>query len=479
MADDHQVVGELKLDGTQTSLDLNSDKWLPHIDQGSVVRGRAFSGEHLTLLNCLSAGNGTISFSDTDRRYRTSVFPHFTAIGRCHIEPIGNSVKAIHFSTTDLHTLFYDFDAFGTLIDAEPVIDTILQERRKLRPVSSGDWPIIGYFTGKNLIASADTEVGRILVKHYPQYSSGGTSGVHIQNQIRVSIEPKVSTTIDAAIDSVYVVACFLSFFAGRRQSIDEIVVTTTEVLDDIETSLEIVPSYRWGNGIEDKLLAPHPGDIPLDPIRCSQEFNTVLIAWIARSGGWRRARGQMLNCLTKSNTYDSDRLVAAANAFDILPPEAVPTANSLTEDIVQAHDACRDIFRRLPKSAERDSVLSTLGRLGKPSLPKKVAHRAAIVELQIGEKFPELQYVGSLAVKCRNFYVHGTSATFDFSKFEAHTPFLTDALEFIFTASDFIEAGWNAPRWLKNPYGWGHSFTRFRDGYTAHLAELKRADQM
>jgi hypothetical protein len=60
--------------------------------------------------------------------------------------------------------------------------------------------------------------------------------------------------------------------------------------------------------------------------------------------------------------------------------------------------------------------------------------------------------------------------------KVEAFVPFLTDTLEFVFAASDFIELGWDTEIWLKNHYSWGHSFTRFRDDYVATLPELKKA---
>lgn len=53
---------------------------------------------------------------------------------------------------------------------------------------------------------------------------------------------------------------------------------------------------------------------------------------------------------------------------------------------------------------------------------------------------------------------------------------FLTDALEFIFAASDLIEAGWNANSWSSKHYGGGHNFTRFRMAYNENLAELKTA---
>jgi hypothetical protein len=179
---------------------------------------------------------------------------------------------------------------------------------------------------------------------------------------------------------------------------------------------------------------------------------------------------------MRRANKYGPDRLVAAANMFDILPSDAVPLAAGLPDDLAATRDACAEMFRGHPPGIDRDSALSALGRLGQPSLPKKVAHRASIVESRLGGRFPDLRFVASVAVKCRNFYVHGNSGDIDFREVEPLVPFLTDALEFIFAASDFIQGGWDAQRWNAESHGWGHSFARFRSEYDGALAELRRA---
>ena len=63
-----------------------------------------------------------------------------------------------------------------------------------------------------------------------------------------------------------------------------------------------------------------------------------------------------------------------------------------------------------------------------------------------------------------------------DFPTIEPFVPFLTNALEFIFAASDFIDAGWDAAKWYPNAGGWGHNFARFRNEYVGTLAALKLA---
>ncbi|PTB18264.1 hypothetical protein C9I57_24100 [Trinickia symbiotica] len=371
--------------------------------------------------------------------------------------------------------VFYDFDAFSHVIDAKPIIDSVLQERRRIRPVQSGESPQVLYFTGKDRIIEVSTVIGKVSVHHRPSSNMGGPSGVFIKNRIVVSIEPETAVTFGEAIERMYELVGFVSMAAGRTQEIDHIYVNTAEALDGIPQSLAIFSSYGWKARDKDEQREPSPGDVPLDPIGYPGEFDAVLSDWLGRHSGWRIARARYLDCLQKANEYGPERIVAAANMFDILPTDAVPLATALTDDLVAARDACKAMFRKLPVSIDRNSALDALGRLGKPSLPKKVAHRTSIVDSKLGRCFPDLQFVASVAVKCRNFFVHGSSADINYQKVEHLLPFLTDSLEFIFAASDFIEAGWDARRWEARPYSWGHSFTRFRGEYEMSLAELRR----
>jgi hypothetical protein len=472
----NSVIGDLRLKGSSTLLKLHSDEFLAGVETASCVKGTAYSGEHLTLIDCHSPGTGHTSSKDAPTRYHADVFPHYVAVGRRHLEPGEACISAIHFTTTDLTTLFYDFDAFSHVIDAKPIIDVVLQERRQVRPVEAGELPQVFYFTGKDCIAEVPTAIGKVSVHHRPRYSMGGPTGVFIKNRIVVSIEPEQPVAFHDSIDRMYQVGCFLSMAVGRTQGVDHVHVTTTEVTDGIPQLLTICPSYRWKATDKSEQHKPHPGDVPLDPIRNRAEFDAVLADWIGRHSGWRAARYRYLECMRRANKYGPDRLVAAANMFDILPSDAVPLAAGLPDDLAATRDACAEMFRGHPPGIDRDSALSALGRLGQPSLPKKVAHRASIVESRLGGRFPDLRFVASVAVKCRNFYVHGNSGDIDFREVEPLVPFLTDALEFIFAASDFIQGGWDAQRWNAESHGWGHSFARFRSEYDGALAELRRA---
>jgi hypothetical protein len=371
--------------------------------------------------------------------------------------------------------LFYDFDAFSHLIDAKPVIDVVLRERRKMRPVEAGEYPEVAYFTGKASVVKVDTTIGKVSVNHQPSYSMGGPSGVFIKNKMVVTIAVEEPISFQEAIDKMYVVATFLSVAAGRVQGISQVQITAAEEGSGEAQALQVHPSYPW-KALKIASHKPHPGDVPLDPIRYRGEFETVFGSWIARHGDWRTARSRYIGCLQNANEYGADRLVAAANMFDILPTEATPKVAELSAELADVREQCRALFRKLPAGIDRNSALDALGRLGKPSLPKKVSHRVSIIESVLGQEFPDLHMPATVAVKCRNFFVHGSAGDIDFAKVEAFLPFLTDTLEFVFAASDFIECGWAAQRWAAQPFGWGHSFTRYRSEYSQAVSELRKA---
>lgn len=476
LPDGLSVVGELRLKGSGTLLKLHSEKLLARVDAATCIKGTAYTGEQLTLIDCLGASLGQRGFEDAPAQYYADVFPHYVAIGRCHLSPDTPSIRAIHFTTTDLTTLFRDFDAFGSVIDARSIIDVVLQGRRNMRPVQAGERPHVFYFTGKDCIAEVHTAIGKVSVHHRPSHSTGGPAGVFINNRIVVSIEPEQPATFLDAVDCVHQVATFLSMAAGRAQGIEYIHVTTTEVIDGIPQLLTVHPSYRWKSSDKSDQHKPHSRYVPVDPMKHRAEFDAVLANWVGRHSGWRASRSRYLDCMRKANTYGPERLVAAANMFDILPSDAVPLGAELEVDLAATRDACVAMFRKHPPGVDRNSALSALGRLGQPSLPKKVAHRVSVIESKLPGIFPDLQFVASVAIKCRNFFVHGSSGDIEYQKVEPLVPFLTDALEFIFAASDFMQAGWDAQRWTSAGGSWGHSFARFRGDYEVALAELRRA---
>lgn len=477
LADGSQVFGELRLKGHNTLLQLRHEgvKHPPEVQQ--LIHGQLHDLSKVSCLKCVCSSWGHSWRKDEGVYYHADVFPHFVTVGTQHLQPEQPSIKAVHFTVGDLSSIFYDFDAFGHVIDSKPLIEAVVKSNNADRLIPVGDMPQIAYFTGKCEIIAVDTVIGRISVNHCPGYSMGSTNGVFIKNRMMVTVTPVTPVAFDDCIERTMTVVRFLTLLAGRKQGIKSVYLDIAAEPDQLHTPLHLSWSFApQGYMKKDKAVeAPHPSDIPLDAVSRPEEFTTVLKDWVVRDSTWRIARARYNGCLRKGNSYDTDRLIAAANMFDLLPKDAAPIAPEMPAELVEAQTQCRAIFQNLC-GIERDSVMMALGRMGEPSLPKKVLHRVNIVVRHLGHKFPELALVAKTAVKCRNYFVHGGSGDFNYVAIEPLMSFLTDALEFIFAASDLIEAGWDANSWSSKLQGGGHNFTRFRMGYNKNLAELKAA---
>ena len=213
---------------------------------------------------------------------------------------------------------------------------------------------------------------------------------------------------------------------------------------------------------------------MPLDPVRRPEEFGTVLTAWLARDTERRDARLRADAAYTLANFYSPDRLVGAANAFDLLSDEAVPRKTELPPAVAEAKCQCQAIVRKLDASEARSSLLNAIGRLGQATLKQKVRHRANFVTTAAGPGyFADLPLVCDRAVECRNHFVHCSPVKFDVTS-GAILQFLTDTLEFVFCASEYVELGWNLLRMLKAGSSMTHPFGTYSVMYELNLQSLR-----
>ena len=470
-----QVFGELRLQGRNTLLRLRHEGFVSPLEGQQLIHGQLHDLSKVSCLQCVGGDWGNTWRKDEGEYYHADVFPHFVTVGSEHLQPEQPSIKAVHFAVDDLTSIFYDFDAFGHVIDSKPLIEAVVRANKRDRPIPVGEMPQIAYFTGKREVIAVETVIGRVSVNHCPSYSMGGPKGVFIKNRMMVTIAPPTPITFDGCIERTMTLVRFLTLLAGRKQGIKSIFLDIATESGQPRAPLHLSWSFapRGQKRKDDSSHRPEPGDVPLDAVRRPDEFTTVLKNWVARDAAWRPARVRYDGCLRNGNSYSVDRLIASANMFDILPTEAVPLAPEMPAELVAAQSECRAIFKHL-RGIERDSVVMALSRMGAPSLPKKVLHRVSIVERALGHRFPELALVAQTAVKCRNYFVHGGSHNFNYPAFEPLMSFFTDALEFIFAASDLIEAGWDARAWNSGGSVGGHSFSRFRDSYDMSLAEFK-----
>lgn len=462
---DREIYGELTLAGAKSALNLH-DRESFNARGIHNLNGILQDRTKVTLIDCISPGTGS-GQKGKERYHFAELFPHFVVYRR-HLAPDDDVVKAVQFFVDDAGTIFYDFAAFGSVSNPEKFIDEILLAENS--EVVAGNNPQIFYFTGKHEVFSVKTILGQIVAAHTFR---GMTSGLGIKNKVAVSITFDEPLEFEEAIDRVWMVTQFLGLVAGRPQNLLSLSLKVEENTSDPH----ILPVY-WS--LPPKRLKrvhaekPHPGDMPLNAVRKQEEFLTVLRNWFDKQEAWRDARGRFFNCFDKQGTYDIDRLIAAANMFDILPSSAVAQDVQLTKQLKSARETSIDLFRSLPDSPERDSALSVLNRLGRANLKQKVRHRAKIVTDQVASRFPDLLRVTDEAVNCRNHYVHGSDSRVNYNQDVELVHLFIDTLEFVFAASDLIECGWDIKSWDSEPKPMHHPFSRFRVGYIQGLHRLQ-----
>jgi hypothetical protein len=470
------VHGELTLAGGNSTLHLHDEnEFDPHAIPGRYIQGVLNDLVKVSLLGCVTTqGLGHTARGD-ETYYSANLFPHFVVSGDCHIAPDERTITKIHFSVDDAATLFYDFDAFGFILDGSPLIEEVVKVNETVfgRKIKTGLDSNILYFAGKREIIACDTEVGKFSVNHNPQPTSlGGPTGVGLKNTILISIEFKERLTLQESIDRISAPLRYLEILVGRPQNI---VALTVRAESDHHTPTRLQVYWSLVPKRENAEREPKSYDLLLDAVRQPSEFSGVLTNWIARDEARLHARVRFASSFSGQNQYTVDRIIGAANMFDILPASAGPSEVAMTKELETTRNLSRDAFLALPPSPERDSVLTALGRVGKASLKRKIRHRVEKITREADLWFPDLLRVTDEAVNCRNYYVHGSEPRFDYERNFGAVTFFIDALEFVFAASDFVEAGWDIKSWCGRGTMMSHPFSRFRISYAQSLADLKK----
>ena len=443
-----QILGELNLLGKETSLILRHSESFSFDDCicGILYGQDNIFKQKITLIDCIRTSMSTNPSKVYDS-FSENIFPHYVAIGNCHVSNDKKSITQIRFLINDSSTLFYDFDAF-------------------CRYPSGEEYKIF----------STDTILGTLSAWHRPSFSFRGPDGIFIRNTIFIDLTFKQAIIFDESINSMNVVIQYFEMLIGRPQNIHTVEVEVVVEEDENPEIIDIYPTLWPQYNISNDEIKPSPSEILIDPILDSEKFSSILINWLDKNSTWRDARSRFFTSFREGNTHGIDRLIRDANMFDIIPSSAFPDSVNLLEELKSARDECRAIFKKLPLSPERDSVLNALGRIGKMSLKNKVRQRLNIILKVVSSNFPDLIKVTDEAVNCRNHYVHGSESKIDYSNQDNSNsilPFLIDTLEFVFAASELVEAGWDITSWCEKGTIMFHPFNQYRINYRNNLQQL------
>jgi ApeA N-terminal domain 1 len=463
------IFGELKIDGEQTNLRLHSHSYIQlHEINGGQIFGELSDRSKVSLIDCNERGSGRRT-AENKTSYFADVFPHYVLVGNSYFSSDSPTTISVHWQLPDLDKVFYDFDAFGSSIEPEKFISEIVSEieRHTGRTIVIGDRPVVQYFTGKHTVFSC--AVGQLIfeINHGFQQNFGGPQGVWLKNKMRASLRFTDPVMFKDAIHQAYSISRFLSLVVGRPQDINELYIEMGQV-QGTET-WTVVPSFPERHQLEACEISPGPRDTLLDGVRRQDELTSVLKHWLNTDSKMAMPRGRLWDSFKKQNYFDADRMIAAANLFDTISNDHSPGSPELDANLIGAIAEAYKLFRPLPNSPERESILRELSRIQRHTLRTKVKHWASEISNQQDITSEDLSYVIDRAVKCRNFLVHGGEREFDYDKELDLFAFLVRTFEFCYVIPEFIKAGWAGAL-----HGQMHPFGAYRDSFSESLKNLR-----
>ena len=219
---------------------------------------------------------------------------------------------------------------------------------------------------------------------------------------------------------------------------------------------------------------APHPLDVLIDGARSPDVFARVLPRWLERNETWRAARVQFQENFRRQVICRSTGLWLTRTRSISYRRTHLRLLRKPDAPLLEARDKAKALFAQLPQSPDRDSLLNVLGRIGKPQLKKKIVARAALISQRLPHLFPDLRLVVEEAVNCRNFFVHASEQKFPYTQNWPTVGFFIDTLEFVFGATDLMDAGWNIQEWSARGTTMSHPFGAFKTEYERWLTDLK-----
>lgn len=299
------IHGELTLAGAKSSIYLQDSDFFDSFPKPHrCITGVLLDLTRVTLIDCITM-SGTGSGSRGGERYHfATLFPHFVLFGDQHIAPDQQVITAVDFVIDDATTLFYDFDAFGTVIDAHPYIDQIAHANRLDREIPTGPEPQILYFTGKRKIFSANTVLGQITASHNPSHSIGGPNGVQLQNTISVTIEFSEPVLFEEAMTRTATLSNYLGMLVGRPQNILDLALRLAPENDAIGF-LHVYWSMPPRRDASHEEKRPHPADVLLDAVRNGDQFCRAMANWLQVHSERHEARGRFFGCFAGQNYYN------------------------------------------------------------------------------------------------------------------------------------------------------------------------------
>ena len=133
-----EAPGEIYFSGRESLLVLRHPTAFPSVPipfESDCVTGTLQDQTKITAVKCVTLRQGYCVAAPGETLTFLELFPHFILRGDHSLFPTEANVSALNFTIHDATTLFYDFDAFGSVIDAKPFIENGISSYRPFHAI--------------------------------------------------------------------------------------------------------------------------------------------------------------------------------------------------------------------------------------------------------------------------------------------------------------------------------------------------------
>lgn len=488
LPNDSQFVGHLKIEGPNSTLKLVGKSDWKQPEAGDFdIHGTLSDGRKASLLRCVINSSTEYHF-DNSSQCEITIFPNYVIVGQEFIHSEDLVIKAIHYHFENINSLVSGHEIFRSLRPDNEEVARILEtdHKRLERMAEEHDWPKrpfkpqIGehphllYFSGQWEILSIQINSGKVSLTNRTTHSPGGARGIGIKNEVTINIEFSEAKILDDSIDTLHTLHRLFEISLGYRQRYRWIELELARRSKIATHDLPQKASLYWSlcNERVETDTKGSLNNVLFSPDRHPEEFSKVAAEWMNSTDSMGEPRVRFATAFF--GNYSIDRIVGAANMFDLLPERLSPGTKKINVELKNAVAECRKIFEALPDSFAKQSVLSSMGRIGKASLRDKIYHRADTIIAVAKENFPDLYLPCHHAVAARNHYVHGSTRSFDYQQNFPEFAFITDTLEFVFAASDLLDLGWDLKRWMREGLSMTHPLGAYVINYPDNIRRLQ-----
>ena len=449
--------GTLSLQSPNSVLDIwtNYSPNLNLLEEQDII-GILDSQEKVSLIQCINTNEkSTYNSEVTFKHYKFS--PHYIIIGHDHLSRFDKVITEVSFTVNDAYALFKSWNFLKTFnLNSNQLKKlTSLGIFDEIQSIEE-DSEIIIYPIYRPPIFSIDTPIGNISV--YALISNNyNLKEMSIQQKISIHIKFVNSVSVEEMHGKVNKMLRFLEIISGRPQSLLEVKIAIEDKgksndRKELNMPLSLYMNIYYDHNNYMKNPSPYFYDVLIYAFDRPDQFAGLMSNWLERDENeeWQIARYRFSDVWSKQRSYDPDRIVAAANMFDLLPRSIFPEEIKLSRNLTDAIQTSKELFRKLPCSSERDNFLAYLGQIKKLSLKKKIRHRSQLIKNIIQDDLREIDKITDEAVELRHFYVHGDKPNGRRKKLIKFIPFLTHTLEFVFCVSDLIDLNWDFLSWYK-----------------------------